>query len=434
MISPDNGMDLELARTITASARAAGADQAQVMVTSTQRVGVVQTPPQLASLRKTTSTSAAILVIDNGRIASLNFSNLAEDGIQRALAEVMNRLVAAKPAGDVSLAAGCAVPPSTYGEQCANADELVRLSVNYARDLNNEYPAIVTRSVTCEHVLRQTSFCNSNGVIQQESRGIYGFSTLFAASDGHCTTEFGSYGLSSLALLDRLIDLGDQRRRYSNAELSLQRRQLGQAFVGSIIIAPEGLGFVVTPLMKDITAKAGWNSGSKSVAGGRIASDAFSLSNRPNGTTIALGRDFDDYGVPTTASDVITAGRLNEPIVDYMTAARSGIKQNFGWTSLMVHAGRHGFEDIIADTERGVIVSGFAGSTARDMQFSGTARNCLYVEGGRVRCAASNVMISGDMRSLLHSITHVSREALNSGGAIFPYVAASGVTIQAGMH
>ena len=311
---------------------------------------------------------------------------------------------------------------------------MIRLSLDYAHDLRAEHPAVVTRSVTCEHLVRRSSFHNSNGVVQQESRGIHGFSTLFAASDGARTTEFNSYGLNSLERHGRLIELGDQRRRYRNAELGIREERLDDMFVGSIIVAPEGAGFLVTPLIRDVMVKADWNSGTAITAGDRIASDALSLSNQPYGGTIALGRDFDDYGVPTGPLDVITAGRLANPLVDYVAAARTGAKQNYGWNSTRIHAGTCSLEDMIAGTGRGIIMSGFAGTTARDMQYSGVAKNCFYVVEGVIACAVGNVMISGDMRALLRSITHVSRETLNSGGAIFPYIAAGGVTIQVGTH
>ena len=41
-------------------------------------------------------------------------------------------------------------------------------------------------------------------------------------------------------------------------------------------------------------------------------------------------------------------------------------------------------------------------------------------------------MISGNMRELLRNVTGVSKETVHSGGAVFPYVAATNVTIQSG--
>ena len=145
-----------------------------------------------------------------------------------------------------------------------------------------------------------------------------------------------------------------------------------------------------------------------------------------------MGRDFDGYGVPTQNIDFIVAGRLQVPLVDFMAASRHGLAQNFGWTSAVVHGGKHRLAELIAATDRGIIFSSFSGSTYRELEFSGAVRNSFYIENGKVICAIDDVMISGNLRNLLRNVSGVSIETVHSGTAIFPYLAARGVAIQSG--
>src|SRR5262249_15678633 len=137
----------------------------------------------------------------------------------------------------------------------------------------------------------------------------------------------------------------------------------------------EALGFIVTPLLKDIAVSARSSHPPTAGSCGEIASQAFSLSNRPHGPGIAMGRGFDGYRLPTRNIDLIIKGRLMAPLVDFMAAFRHGLSQNFGWTSVVVEAGDRGLAELIAETDRGIIFSSFAGSTPREMEFSGAARN-----------------------------------------------------------
>jgi len=424
--------DVDFTRSIIRHAREAGADHAQVLTSVADKVEVVLGPLHSAAMRQTSSRNSSLLVVAGGRLGSVNFTDAAEPAVRAAIADALRKTAVAKPVKGLSLAEGVSTEPRDYGDQTADGGRLVDLAVDYAETMRRDYPAIVTRGSSCDHSRRRTTFCNSNGVVQQETRGVYGFSTLFAARGAGRTTSFASYGVSSLASFERIIDQGDQRRRYEDALRGLDARALDTKFIGTIIVAPEALGFIVAPLLKDIAVSARSSQPPTPGSCGEIASRAFSLSNRPHGPGIAMGRDFDGYGVPTRNIDIIIAGRLTAPLVDFMAAFRHGLPQNFGWASVVVQGGDRGLAELIAETDRGIIFSSFAGSTPREMEFSGAARNSFYIENGKIVCAADDVMISGNMRELLRNISGVSKETVNSGGAVFPYLAATGVTIQSG--
>ena len=306
-------------------------------------------------MRQTSSRSSCLLVVAGGRVGSATLTDAAESAVRAAIAEALRKTAVATPVRSFELAEGVAMVSSDYGDEAPDRRRLVGLAVDYTQTMTRDYPAIVTRGASCDHRRLRTTFCNSNGVVQQETRGLYGFSTLFAARGGGRTTSFASHGVNSLTAFDRVIDMGDQRRRYEDALRGLEARPLDTKFIGTVIVAPEAVGFIVAPLLKDIAVSARSNQPLASGAGAEIASAAFSLSNRPHGHGIAMGRDFDGYGIPTQNIDVIVSGRLQAPLVDFMAASRHGLPQNFGWTSAVVHGGERSVAELIAATDRGII-------------------------------------------------------------------------------
>ena len=98
--------------------------------------------------------------------------------------------------------------------------------------------------------------------------------------------------------------------------------------------------------------------------------------------------------------------------------------------NFVVPSGDRSLDDSVAGTERGVILSRFSGGNPNsNLEFSGVAKNSFYIEGGEIRHALSETMVTGNLQDLLRNIRVVSREQVNFGDHAYPYLAASGVTI-----
>ena len=216
--------DLEFARRTIRDAHAAGADHAQVLSSVTDKVEVVWDSLSSASLRKVSLRNSSLLVIAGGRPGSVSFSDASTRSVTEAVTEAMRKAAIAMPIEGFRLAEGVTSMSSKYGDAMPDKRRLVDLAVDYTEIMRREHPAIVTRGSSNHHSLVRTTFCNSNGVMQQEVRGIYGFSTLFAARGGGRKTTFASYGVNSLTPFERIIDQGDQRRRYEDAVRGLDVR------------------------------------------------------------------------------------------------------------------------------------------------------------------------------------------------------------------
>jgi PmbA protein len=96
-----------------------------------------------------------------------------------------------------------------------------------------------------------------------------------------------------------------------------------------------------------------------------------------------------------------------------------------GWE---LAAGATPLDEMIGAVSRGAVVGRFSmGSPAANGDFSGVIKNSFLIEGGRVGPALSEVMVSGNMTQMLREVAAVSRERLDTGEALLPWVRISGL-------
>ena len=57
------------------------------------------------------------------------------------------------------------------------------------------------------------------------------------------------------------------------------------------------------------------------------------------------------------------------------------------------------------------------------------AKNSYLIEDGEIKYPVSETMVSGNFAEMLQSVKAISRERVDSGYGILPWVAVSGVTI-----
>jgi PmbA protein len=69
------------------------------------------------------------------------------------------------------------------------------------------------------------------------------------------------------------------------------------------------------------------------------------------------------------------------------------------------------------------------GRPSNSGDFAGVAKNSYLIEDGEIKYPVSEVMVSGNFAEMLRNVKAVSRERVNFGHAISPWVAVSGVTI-----
>ena len=96
----------------------------------------------------------------------------------------------------------------------------------------------------------------------------------------------------------------------------------------------------------------------------------------------------------------------------------------------VIDAGDQGLADLIASVERGILLNRFSGGKpSANGDFSGVAKNSYLIEGGRIARPVSETMLAGNLAGLLRAVSGVSKERVDFGASVYPWVKAGGVTI-----
>jgi PmbA protein len=425
---------VEFAAELVDRTLAAGADDAQVTSVNLDRFEIDFSERKVDLLRTTANETTTIVVFRGDKRGSASLNGRDADEIDSALQSA--RLAADAGLADPghAVAEAPSLPPSRYGAEMADRDAMIETVLAYTRELHGSYPLIRTRNSTYTFFARDTSFTNSRGVRQQQRRAWYQFGAMFSAKDGIRATSFNYSGAASYTPFERLLAVGTVGRLIEETLRSFDARPVPEKFVGDVILTPDCLYHLMPVLAR---ALGGYEllSGTtpyKERQGESIASPLFSLLNRPQASDFPEGADFDGFGIPTTDTDIVRDGKLDNFLIDFYVARKLGMPQTAGVWNFVVPPGNRSLDDIVAGTRRGIILSRFSGGNPNsNLDFSGVAKNSFYVENGEIRHALTETMITGSLQDLFRNIHAVSREHINFGDHDYPYIAASGVTISA---
>ena len=92
--------------------------------------------------------------------------------------------------------------------------------------------------------------------------------------------------------------------------------------------------------------------------------------------------------------------------------------------------GDESLNDMIKSTDKGIVLCRFSGGNPSDNgDFSGVAKNSYYIENGKIKYPISETMISGNICEMFNNIISISKETIDFGNSIYPWIKFDGVTI-----
>ena len=193
--------------------------------------------------------------------------------------------------------------------------------------------------------------------------GGHRFGTMFGAKDGTRSTSFNYTCASAWKPFERLVKVGAVESLIAETLRSFDSRPVPEKFIGDIIVTPSCAASIAGTLARafDGYALMGGLTPYAGREGQTIANPAFSLLNRPADARFPDGADFDDCGVATRNVDVIRNGTLETFLVDFFCSRKLGRRQNAGRHNLVIPPGERGIDDLIRETERGIVLARFSG-------------------------------------------------------------------------
>lgn len=422
----------ELAQQTLASISGAGFEKAACRVSADELHELQAETGEINLFRTAMETDVALVGIEGGRRASLSVNRTDSEALGAAVSDLRTMAAGANPddANDIAEAQ----PQESFeaGPEEPDHDAMYDRVVGLQEHVRRQYPTLSLRSASVTFVKRRACYANSNDVVFRTRRGLYQVGIQFSSRDGTDTSSMMYTGYSSQDLatpIEEAINVDDLLRQSTE---QVRTEHIPGKFKGDLVIAPNCLsdftGFL-TARIGDGPMIAG-----TSVYAGRldeaVASPLLTLRCMPRAPEIASGYWVTSDGYRAEDLCVVEQGRLRSYLLGLYGARKLDLPRaaNAGGC-LVVDAGDTAYDDMIASVDEGILITRFSGGRPNDRgDFSGIAKNSYYVKDGRIRFPIRETTVSGNLVSLLESIDAVSRERLNFGSSVLPWVRARGIT------
>ena len=411
-----------------AAMRAAGFDQAQVTATHTQleELNINLSEPTL--LRSGESHKLALLGIAGGRMAATELTDLAPDAL-RAAADTLFADAASAPQDEANAVSAGQRAHVLKGPQQPSLDLLadkVRELLDYRAA---HTPRMMIDEGDAKHTLQRSRTLTSGGSDLACSLGWYSLNVFGSAREGTRSSSFNYTGGSADDLAGARAEahfgIADMLR---DTERQIHTQPLGERFVGDVVFTPSAVASLLGWLhgqLGDLQLIAG-SSLYRGRVGERIASPLVGLHSRFHAPGVAP-LSADAFVTPDVT--LLEQGTLRTLTPSLYGSRKTGLPHvpvaAAGWA---MDAGDTALPDMLGAVQRGALVSRLSmGNPASNGDFSAVIKNSFALRNGEVGPALSETMIAGNLAQVLLNVVAVSRERVDTGGTLLPWVRVSGL-------
>ena len=411
-----------------------GADKAQCSVRFTETHEFNVDGGKFSLFRTLFDNSLTLTAVKDDKKGSVGINRLDDESI--AAAAVNCLAIADSGAADPAWAFAEKSENGTFteGSPEADLDLLFDRTEELMNDIKAQFPLILMEQMIVTHKKRHTVFKNSFGVEYEVLSGNYEIELMFSAHEGEKSSSFFGSGVYTDRLDTPFMELGTIREDLANVSKQLETKPLEGKFTGVAVLPPSSLGTFIGSALSNFTADGTLLDGTspwKDSLGKVVADPAITISAAPLDERIVCGERFTGEGFRSENYDIIKDGVLESFMLSGYVANKTGLPRakNSSY-SIVMKPGDTPYADIIAGIERGILVGRFSGGepgTSGD--FSGVAKNSFLIENGKITCALSETMISGNLGDLLKNVVAISSEVVCDGATVLPYAAFGGVTV-----
>lgn len=411
-----------------------GADKAQCAVRFTETHEFNVDGGKFSLFRTLFDNSLSLTAVKDDKKGSVGINRLDDDSI--AAAAVNCLAIADSGAADPAWAFAEKSENGSFTEGApeADLDLLFDRTEELMRQIGEQFPLILMEQMIVTHKKRHSVFKNSLGVEYETLSGNYEISLMFSAHEGEKSSSFFGSGVITDRLDVPFMELGTIREDLENVSKQLDTQPLEGKFTGVAVFPPSSLGTFIGSALGNFASDGTLLDGTspwKDCLGKVVADPAITISAAPLDERIVCGERFTGEGFRSENYDIIRDGVLESFMLSGYVANKTGLPRakNSSY-AIVMKPGDTPYADIIAGIERGILVGRFSGGepgTSGD--FSGVAKNSFLIENGKITCALSETMISGNLGDLLKNVVAISSEVVCDGATVLPYAAFGGVTV-----
>ncbi|MGM9485945.1 metallopeptidase TldD-related protein [Ideonella sp. YS5] len=404
-----------------------GFDQAQVNAGMHRQCELNVAHDEASLMRSTEQSRLSLLGVLDGRRASAELGTFDGETVRRAVAELFDAARAApQDAANVVSAGQRAriVQGPLEPDPAGLADTMAGLLEFRAR----ETPRFSIEEGVSAHHLSESCTLTTGGSDLAWRAGWVSLSAFGTARDGGRASSFNVAGGDAHSLkgvpAEACFGIGEMMRDTSQ---QIETQPLGAKFVGEVILTPPAVGDLLDWLLGQL-GDAQLIAGSslyRECVGETIAAPALGVRSRFQAPGVVPVSPDACQAAPV---ELVREGRLLTLLPSLYGSRKTGlphVPSVYGWE---MAAGGESRSRLVEQVSKGAIVGRLSmGVPAANGDFSGVIKNSFRIEGGTPGAALSEVMISGNMARMLKDLLGVSRERLDTGATVLPWLRIGGL-------
>lgn len=457
----DTDLDLKsLAAEVVSRALAAGATDAEAMVSEGDEFSVTVRMGEVETLRESGSRGMGLRVFAGKRSASASTSDLTAGGI----ADLVSGALALVRVTEEDSFAGLP-EPEEFGQLNADLhlyfDDVYSLPAGERIDIARRAEAAAlayderiknSQGGSFSAATGHRVLANSRGFLGEYRSSYCGVSAtpLAVDDDGKMQRDFWYSSARRISDLDSPESIGAEAARRALRHLGARRVPTQRV---PIVFSPEVSRSLIGHLFDAASGDAIWRHASylagklgEPVAAANITIVDDHTMLLPGGVGGFGTSPFDGEGLPTRRTVVVENGVLQTYLLNSYSARKLGMKSTgnatrglagspgIGAGNLYLVPGQQTPEAILADVKEGFYVTSLLGQGVNLVtgDYSRGASG-LWIENGELTYAVEEVTIAGSLREMLHNITAIGNDLVFRGSLAAPTLRVDGMTVAGGM-
>jgi PmbA protein len=411
-----------------------GTDKAHAVLTVSAGYELNVESGNISLLRTTYNNRISFRAIKKNKKGDFSANKLDNASIDQAAETALSIAKAsqADPAYDIAEKQ----PPQefTKGPESPDLTLMYEKLTSFLETTSRQYPMTIIERAVVEFTSYKHYFLNTNGVDFTTRLGFYSSWVMFTSREGEKASSFNHSHFCSRSLEKELIDYGSIRTLLDQSAGQMDAKTLDAKFDGEIIITPDCLGsfigFFTSTFLSDYSHISG-TSIYKDSLDKQVADPCFTLHAAPLSEEIAYNYFVTSDGYHAENCTIIDKGILRSYLLSLYGAHKTGKKQalNNGGCYI-VEPGTTTWEDMIKSVKKGLLVCRVSGGHPNDKgDFSVVAKNSYYIEDGKIMYPVNESMITGNIADLFKNMHAISKQRINFGTSLYPWVLAGGITI-----
>ncbi len=410
-----------------------GADHAECTLTKKTKWELNVSGKEITLLRTTDGRQLTIKAIKEQKKGSISTDKLDNEHIKKVISQVISNCESSKADDCYAIAPmekasfiGHALEPDKEG--------MYVLLNNYLKDVKEKYPLIQMEPCIWTHISEEKQYANSNGAELYSKDGTYEFMAAMSAVDGEETSSFNFTGFLRNNVDQGILDCGSLDSILGELQGQIHTQSLGDKFTGTVILTPDVLQSIIGMYVNNFLTDGNLISGAspfKDKLDQQVASEHLTFMSNPLGPELSCGYHMTNDGFIAENQKIIEKGILKSYLLTLEGSNKTKLPRgkNHG-DAFVIQEGHYTKEDLISSTDRGILLGRFSGGKpGSNGDFSGVAKNSYYIEKGEIKYPLSEVMISGNLIEMFKNINGISKERIDFGNALMPWISCSGITI-----